>query len=62
MLKDINNAAHLEQWPASVQPPVCLISSSLAHIPAVFFFFLRRLTKQVPANAHGDVAGAVAGI
>lgn len=55
MLENMNNAAHLEHWPASVHSPVCLILSSLAHISA---FILWRLTKQVPPNAHKGVAGS----
>lgn len=53
VLESMNNAAHLEHWPASVHSPVCLILSSLAHISA---FILCRLTKQVPPNAHKGVA------
>lgn len=58
MLENMNNAAHLEHWPASVHSPVCLILSSLAHISA---FILWRLTKQVP-RMHTRVSQAVTGI
>lgn len=43
MLKNMNNAAHSEHWPASVLSPACLILSSFAHISA---FILWRLTEK----------------
>lgn len=55
MLENMNNAGHLEHWPASVHSPVCLILSSLAHTSQ---FIPWRLTRQVP-RMHTRVSQAV---